>query len=91
MNMEKVFWQDPCLHTLYTKVISANLNELLFEKTIAYSFSGGQASDKAYINGMEVLSSRMQDTLIYYTLPSEHGLLKDQEVLMEIDWLRRYG
>lgn len=40
--MEKVFWIDPYQHTLKTKVIAINDNEILLEKTIAFSFSGGQ-------------------------------------------------
>lgn len=88
--MEKVFWVDPYQQTLHTKVLSVRGHEVLFEKTIAYSFSGGQESDKAYINGMEVLNSRMEGTLIFYTLPIEHGLYEGQSVVMTIDWPRRY-
>jgi len=90
MEMEKVFWCDPYQHILQTKIISVSANEVLLEKTIAYSFSGGQESDKAFINGMEVISSRMQETLIYYRLADEHGLAVNQEVIMTIDWPRRY-
>lgn len=88
--MEKIFWVDPYQHTLKTKVASVKDNEVLFEKTIAYSFSGGQESDRAFINELEVISSRMEKSLIYYTLPDGHGLCDNQEVVMTIDWLRRY-
>ncbi len=88
--MQKTFWENPYQQTLSTKVISVNGNEILPEKTIAFSFSGGQESDKAWFNGIEVLGSRMADGLIYYTLPEGHGLHAGDALEMTIDWTRRY-
>lgn len=88
--MEKVFWIDPYQHTLKTKVIDINDNEILLEKTIAFSFSGGQESDRAYINNLEVTGSRIQDNLIFYQLSEDHNLLEQQDVVMTINWPRRY-
>lgn len=88
--MRKVFWDNPYQHTLTTKVSQVNGNELLFEETIAYSFSGGQESDKAYINDQPILDSRKDGNLIYYTLPEGHGLSIGDEIQMTIDWPRRY-
>ena len=88
--MQKVFWDNPYQHALITKVTYVNGNELLFEETIAYSFSGGQESDKAYINDQLILDSRKEGNLIYYTLPQEHGFSVGDEVKMTIDWPRRY-
>ena len=75
--------------TLTTKVTSVNGNELLFDETIAYSFAGGQESDKAFVNEIPILSSRMEGPLIYYTLPEGHGLKPGDTVVMTIDWPRR--
>lgn len=88
--MEKVFWLNPYQHTLDTKIISINHNDVLLEKTIAFSFSGGQESDKAFINEFEVLNSRIEGNLIYYTLPDGHNLTPNEIVVMTIDWPRRY-
>jgi Ser-tRNA(Ala) deacylase AlaX len=88
--MRKVFWDNPYQDTLKTKVTSVNNNEVLFEETIVYSFSGGQESDRAYINGIQILDSRMEGPLIYYTLPENHGLTQGDVVTMTIDWPRRY-
>ncbi len=88
--MEKTFWLDPYQHTLETRVAAVQGDEVVFEKTIAYSFAGGQESDKATVNGIEILNSRIQENLIYYTLPVGHGLQVGDHVLMTIDWPRRY-
>ncbi|MBL7525132.1 alanyl-tRNA editing protein [Legionella bononiensis] len=88
--MEKTFWKDPYQNTLHTKVAAINSGELVLEKTIAFSFSGGQESDKAFINGIEIISSRIEGNLIYYKLPEGHGIQVHDEVIMTIDWPRRY-
>lgn len=88
--MEKTFWIDPYQTTLSTRIISVNGNELLLEKTIAYSFAGGQESDKAFIDGVPILTSRMEGLFIFYTVPDDHTFKEDQSVIMTIDWPRRY-
>ncbi|MBM3894644.1 alanyl-tRNA editing protein [Candidatus Dependentiae bacterium] len=88
--MQKTFWEDPYKQTLITRIISVNGNEVLPEKTIAFSFSGGQESDKAWFNNLEVVSSRMADGLIFYTLPENHGLNAGDTIEMKIDWHRRH-
>lgn len=88
--MQKTFWDDPYLSSLTTKIISVNGNEVLPEKTIAFSFSGGQESDKAWFNDLEVISSRMADGVIFYTLPENHGLKVGDTIEMKIDWPRRH-
>jgi Ser-tRNA(Ala) deacylase AlaX len=64
--------------------------QVLLVETIAFSFSGGQESDKAQINGLPILGSVMDGSLIYYTLQDGHGLNKGDEVTLTIDWPRRY-
>ena len=88
--MKKIFWENPYQSKLNTKISAIDGNNILLQETIAYSFAGGQESDKATINGIPVLNSKMVDNLIYYTLPENHGLSKSDEVTMEIDWARRY-
>src|SRR3990167_5524479 len=87
--MKKIFWENPYQTSLTTRVASVNGNEVLVEETIAYSFSGGQESDSAFFNDFQVLGSRMEGPLIFYTLPDGHGLSKSDEVLITIDWERR--
>lgn len=87
--MRKIFWENPYQSKLSTTVVEVNGAEVLFAETIAYSFSGGQESDSATVNGIPVLSSRMSGTNIYYTLPENHGLAVNDKINMEIDWERR--
>ena len=57
--MKKVFWEDPYQRKLETTVAYVDGNRVLFDETIAFSFSGGQESDKAYINGVEIINSEI--------------------------------
>ena len=88
--MRKVFWDDPYQQTLTTKVVSIDNNQVLLEDTIAFSFSGGQESDKAAINGFTILDSRIEGHQIIYLLEEGHGLHPGEIVTMKIDWHRRY-
>src|SRR5579862_4082194 len=87
--MRKVFWENPYQTNLITNVISVDGNIVLFDATIAYSFAGGQESDKATVNGIPILDSKIEGHLIYYTLPENHGLAVGDQVTMIIDWPRR--
>ncbi|MDR3503588.1 MAG: alanyl-tRNA editing protein [Legionella sp.] len=88
--MKKIFWENPYQHSLVTTVASVECERILLEETIAFSFSGGQESDKAWIHGYPVLNSELEGNLIYYTLPTEHRLAVGDEVSINIDWPRRY-
>lgn len=88
--MRKAFWDNPYQHTLNTRVATVSHNRILLEETIAFSFSGGQESDKATLNGLAILGSEIEGNFIYYTLEEGHGLSPDDTVTMEIDWPRRY-
>ncbi len=89
-KMRKIFWENSYQCNLTTRVSSVNGNRILFDETLAFSFSGGQESDQAKVNGMNILNSEIEGNLIYYTLPEGHGLSVGDTVKMEIDWPRRY-
>lgn len=88
--MQKVFWDNPYQEQLNTHVVSVQNNQILFAETIVFSFSGGQESDQATVNEMDILNSEIKGHDIYYTLPAEHGLTVGDAVIMKIDWTRRY-
>jgi Ser-tRNA(Ala) deacylase AlaX len=87
--MRKVFWDSPYQINFNTYITLVNNNEVLLNETIAYSFSGGQESDRAWINEHPVLNSRMEGSFIFYTLAEHHGLRAGEQVIMKIDWDRR--
>ena len=88
--MQKVFWDDPYQRSLTTRVATVDDARVLFEDTIAFSFSGGQESDTAWVNGVPIIDSQIEGTMIYYTIEDDHGLVPGDTVTMEIDWPRRY-
>lgn len=88
-GMQKVFWDNPYQTTLQTTVVTVDNNQVLFDATIAYSFAGGQESDKATVNNIPILDSHMVGTEIYYTLPENHNFQPGDAVTMTIDWPRR--
>lgn len=90
MAVKKVFWENPYQTELLTKVNSVQGNIITLFETIVFAFSGGQQSDKGEINGFNILNARKMDKEIYYTIESGHNLFTGDEVLVKIDWERRY-
>ena len=90
MTVKKVFWDDPYQTELQTVVTSANGNVLTLRETIAYAFSGGQQSDDGTINGFKISKAQKDGKQIYYTIENGHDLKVDYEVLLKIDWEKRY-
>ncbi|HWR61814.1 MAG TPA: alanyl-tRNA editing protein [Clostridia bacterium] len=90
MSVEKVFWTDPYLTKLSTRITSAANGTITLERTIAFAFSGGQASDTGTINGRSILKAEKLDKEIFYTLEGPQDMVPGDEALIEIDWERRY-
>lgn len=88
---EKLFWQDPYLARLDTRLTHVEHNDVQVEQTIFYAMSGGQESDAGQIGGRRVLAATKQDSTIVYTLESAQGLAPGDPVSIEIDWPRRYA
>jgi Ser-tRNA(Ala) deacylase AlaX len=86
----KIFWVDPYCARHEAKVRSVNGSEIKLDETIFFAFSGGQESDLGRIGGSEVLSARTEGLEIIYTLGPDHGLRPEQQVWIEIDWVRRF-
>ncbi|AIY43976.1 Alanyl-tRNA synthetase domain protein [Collimonas arenae] len=88
--VDKLFWQDPYLTALKTKVAAVDDERVRLEETIFFAFSGGQESDAGTIAGHSVLSAEKEGLDIVYTLPAGHGLQAGSDVEIVIDWERRY-
>jgi len=89
-NVKKMFWVDPYVTTLETRVASVNGGNITVDRTIFFAFSGGQESDTGTIGGHRVLEARKLGRQIVYTLEPDHGLTPGDPVNMTIDWPRRH-
>jgi Ser-tRNA(Ala) deacylase AlaX len=87
---KKIFWTDPYLTQLETRVATVAGAEVALEATIFYALSGGQESDAGTIGNRPVLEARKSGTDILYRLPEDHGLAAGDSVTVAIDWERRY-
>lgn len=86
----KLFWTDPYLARLDTRVGEVAGDLVTLEETIFFAFSGGQESDAGTIAGHPVMEARKAGQEILYALPGGHGLAEGDPVTVEIDWPRRY-
>ena len=75
---------------LTTTVTSVKVRELTVAETIFYALSGGQESDFGTIDRYSVLEAEWVKGDISYTLVDEHNLTPGDEVVITIDWERRY-
>ncbi len=85
-----MFWQDPYLQKLDAVITYLDKNEIILDKTIIFSFSGGQESDYATIGGNSVIDSRIENKEIIYSINPEYEMFEGQKIKMHIDWPRRY-
>lgn len=90
MTALKIFWQNPYQVELKTHITSVDANEITLAETIFYAFAGGQERDYGTIGGSSVLNAHKDNHEIIYTLSDNHGLSVADEVIVKIDWKRRY-
>jgi Ser-tRNA(Ala) deacylase AlaX len=88
--MEKLFWKDPYLTEIKTKITEQKADVIKLDKTIVFPFSGGQQSDSGTINGFEIIEARKEGKEINYRIQANHGLREGDEVVVKIDWQKRY-
>lgn len=90
MALKKLFWEDAYLKEINARVTSVNDNVITLDKTTAYAFSGGQASDSGTINEYKIIEAKKIGKEILYTIDSNHNLEVNDEVIVKIDWDKRY-
>lgn len=71
MAVDKLFWDDPYLTSCDAVVTGVYGGEVTLDRTVAFAFSGGQASDIGTIGGREILSARCDGLEIRYRLADE--------------------
>jgi Ser-tRNA(Ala) deacylase AlaX len=87
---KKLFWTDPYLTQLETRIATVTGPKITLDATIFYALSGGQESDAGTIGGQPVLEARKSGLEILYRLPEDHRFSVGDAVLVAIDWERRY-
>ena len=90
MALRKLFWEDPYLKEINARVTSVNDHVITLDKTIAYAFSGGQASDSGTVNEYKIIEAKKFGKEILYTIDPSHHLIVNDEVIVKIDWDKRY-
>lgn len=88
--VKKVFWDDPYLTELETKVHSVNGDKVTLDQTIAYAFNGGQESDSGTIGDYAIWSAQKDGKEIIYEIDKNHQLKPGDSVTVHIDWEKRY-
>jgi len=90
MITKKLFWEDPYLTETLAIVTSVDGDIITLNQTIVFAVSGGQQSDSGTIAGHEIIKAEKNDTEIQYTMPQNHGISVGEEVVVTIDWDKRY-
>jgi len=87
---QKIFWIDPYLTELTTKIKTVNENKITVYETIFYAESGGQESDSGTIGDYKIEKAEKNGKEIVYTVQHPHTLHVDEIVTIQIEWPRRY-
>lgn len=87
---KKLFWVDPYCTQHEATITWCEGADVKLDATIFFAFSGGQESDQGTIGRFPVQMARKDGLDITYQLPKAHGLVVGQQVVVEIDWARRY-
>lgn len=90
MAVKKVFWENPYLAEINAKITSANNNLITLDQTIAFAFSGGQQSDSGIIGGYQIIEAKREGKEIIYIIEQNHSLKPNDNIVVKIDWEKRY-
>uniref|UniRef100_A0A7C4JLK4 Alanine--tRNA ligase n=1 Tax=Staphylothermus marinus TaxID=2280 RepID=A0A7C4JLK4_STAMA len=91
-----LFHENPYMREARAKVIGVKDKFLVLDQTIFYPKSGGQDQDTGVIVSPDGLTYRVVNVVkvgdaIVHELDTEPSLTIGEEVLMKIDWRRRYA
>ena len=90
----KLFHENPYLYRTIARVLGVNGNYVVFDRTIFYPKAGGQDHDIGVIIGKngeyKVRNVHKVGEIIVHELGEKPSFVENEEVVMEIDWIRRY-
>ncbi|MBI4146657.1 alanyl-tRNA editing protein [Candidatus Woesearchaeota archaeon] len=62
---KKLYNEDPYKTTCMARVVSIEGNNVVVDQTVLFAFSGGQATDKGTIGGIQVKEAKDGDQIVY--------------------------
>ena len=90
---ERLFLSDSYLQKAEARILRKQGNKVIPDKTILFSFSGGQESDSGWIGGISVSGSGLAELkgekAIEYELEREPDFKEGDSVTIELDWEKR--
>jgi alanyl-tRNA synthetase len=87
---EKIFYKEPYLKEIISKIVKIDRNRVFLDKTIFYPQSGGEPSDRGFIENYHVINIQKEGNEIVHILEVQPDLKVGQEIKCKIDWNRRY-
>ena len=94
MKTEPIYWTDSYVKELSAKVIDIVDDGIATDKTIFYPGGGGQPKDTGVIEykGYEfkVVDVTREGDIIYHHIDAKPSLNRNDEVILKIDWDRRF-
>jgi Ser-tRNA(Ala) deacylase AlaX len=90
MTVKKVFWENPYMTEIEARVKSVDNDIITLDRTIAFAFSGGQQSDSGTIGEYKIIEAKKDNKEIFYKIEQQHSLKIGDEILVKIDWEKRY-
>ncbi|MHA1202292.1 MAG: alanine--tRNA ligase-related protein [Candidatus Heimdallarchaeaceae archaeon] len=96
-NFSPIYWSAPYQREVLAKVIRINKNEVKVDKALFYPSGGGQLSDLGLIvykqQNIKVVGIEKREDGNWLQIDSvgDSGLEEGMEVLLQLDWDRRYS
>jgi len=89
-KMEKLYWLDAYQKECDAQVTQVDANKVYLDRTVAFAFSGGQESDTAFINDIELAELKAEGNKTAHAFSDAPSLKEGDEVKVRIDWEKRY-
>jgi Ser-tRNA(Ala) deacylase AlaX len=96
-SIKPIYWSTPYQTEVIAKITAVRDNELQFDQILFYPGGGGQLSDSGIIvyhdNEFPIVETYKDELGIWHKInDSENiGFQEDQEVLLRLDWNKRYS
>lgn len=89
MLTKQLYYTEPYLKELVTKIVKIVPTGLIFDESISYPEGGGQPGDRGTINGRPYRDTKLIDGEIVHLIDTE-GFYQGDEVKLSLDWQHRY-